>query len=226
MGLEFVGNVIPLHPESASRGALSVHVSPGQALFWEGDEARQMFRIDAGVIRSVNFSAEGERQVTGFFFPGDVIGVPLGECRRYTAEAVTDVRCSTRAVERWTEELRCTPDLEDTLFGTIRAELEASYMRSLLLGRRGALDRTCSFLADICTRPGDGEWTVLPMPQTDIAAYLALTPETVCRAFRKLKEIGAVRIEKHDCIRIVDPGRILSLATRQGVTAIFNTPSR
>ncbi|MGP1281386.1 MAG: helix-turn-helix domain-containing protein [Parasphingopyxis sp.] len=210
---EFAGNVIPLHREPTCRRTLAVHVSPGQALFWEGDEARQLFRIEAGVVRSVNFSSEGERQVTGFFFPGDVIGVPLGGRCRYTAEAVTEVRYSTQGVECWTEELRCTQNLDDTLFGTVRSELEASYTRSLLLGRQGALARMCSFLADVCARLGHGDETVLPMPQTDIAAYLALTPETVCRSFRKLKDIGAVRIEKHDCIRVVDPGRIMGLAS-------------
>ncbi|MEO1168180.1 MAG: helix-turn-helix domain-containing protein [Pseudomonadota bacterium] len=213
MGLEFAENVVPLRPEPGGHTALSVHISPGQALFWEGDEARQLFRIESGVIRGVNFSTEGERQVTGFFFPGDVIGVPQGGCCRYTAEAVTDVRYSTKAVECWTEELRCTANPGETVFGTIGPELEASYMRSLLIGRQGALARISSFLVYVCAQLDACDEAVLPMPQTDIAAYLALTPETVCRAFRTLKEIGAVRIEKHDCIRIVDLGRIDGLAT-------------
>jgi CRP-like cAMP-binding protein len=213
MRLGISDNVVPLHGDFPDQRLHMTQLTPGQTLFWEGDEANQLFRIESGVVRSVNFSAEGERQVTGFFFPGDVIGLPRGHDYRYTAEAVTEVSYSTQPLKGWSEEMRCTRDLNDALFGTVQPELEAGYMRSLLLGRQGALVRMCSFLADVCARIGNGEETVLPMPQTDIAAYLAMTPETVCRTFRKLKDIGTVRIEKHDCIRILEPGRIAQLAS-------------
>ncbi|MGP1354819.1 MAG: Crp/Fnr family transcriptional regulator [Parasphingopyxis sp.] len=213
MGLELAENVIPFRPEPADSRILSTHVPFGHALFWEGEEARQLFKIEAGVVRGVNFSAEGERQVTGFFFAGDVIGLPSGGQYRYTAEAVTDVRYSTKAVDCWTEELRRTAHPDETVFGAIGPELEASYMRSLLIGQQGALARISAFLAYVCGQLDEREDAILPMPQTDIAAYLSLTPETVCRAFRTLKETGAVRIEKHDRIRIVDLARITSLAT-------------
>lgn len=213
MRLGFTDNVVPFHPDFPVQRSPSTYLASGQPLFWEGDEANQLFKIETGVVRSVNFSAEGERQVTGFFFPGDVIGLPRGHDYRYTAEAVTEVSYSTQPLKRWSEELRCSRDFKDALFDTVQPELEAGYVRSLLLGRQGALARMCSFLTDVCARMGGGEETVLPMPQTDIAAYLAMTPETVCRAFRKLKEIGAVRIEKHDCIRILEPGRIAQLAS-------------
>lgn len=205
-------NVVPLHPVFPEQRSLSVQLAPGQALFWEGDEAKQLFRIEAGVVRSVSFSAEGERQVTGFFFPGDVIGLPRDRDYRYTAEAVTKTSYSAQTLQGWSEELRCRRDFADALFSAVQPELEAGHARSLLLGRQGALVRMCSFLTDVCARMGDHEETVLPMPQTDIAAYLAMTPETVCRTFRKLKDIGTVRIEKHDCIRILEPGRIALLA--------------
>lgn len=205
-------NVVPLHPDVPEQRPLSAQLAPGQALFWEGDEAKRLFRIETGVVRSVSFSAEGERQVTGFFFPGDVIGLPSDRHYRYTAEAVTKASYAARTLKGWSEELRCSRDFGDALFDAVQPELAAGHARSLLLGRQGALVRMCSFLADMCARMGEDGETVLPMPQTDIAAYLAMTPETVCRTFRKLKDIGTVRIEKHDRIRILEPRRIALLA--------------
>ncbi|NNC71471.1 MAG: Crp/Fnr family transcriptional regulator [Sphingomonadaceae bacterium] len=196
--------------EPASSHAL---LHSGQTLFWEGDDASKIFRIEAGAIRAVIYGEDGERQLIGFFMGGNEIGMPSHGCYQYTAEAITDVVYSTVPVESWSDRLRSARALDKEVFGALECELDSCRVRSQLLSRQGALTRICAFLSGLCQRLGSDEAFTVPMPQIDIAAYLALTPETVCRAIRKLKDIGMIEIDRHDHIRVKDARALVPMMT-------------
>ena len=83
-----------------------------------------------------------------------------------------------------------------------------------MIGRHGLLVRICAFLMVMIDRlPSDGENFVFPLTQSDIAAYLATTPESVCRGFRQLREMGALATPKRDRLRILDREIIESIAS-------------
>jgi CRP-like cAMP-binding protein len=66
----------------------------------------------------------------------------------------------------------------------------------MLLGRQTALERVSSFLLSLkeCMRCGEGEVLEIPMSRQDIADYLGLTIETVCRVLSKLRRSRAIGI--------------------------------
>jgi len=66
----------------------------------------------------------------------------------------------------------------------------------MLLGRQTALERVSSFLLSLKERLGadEGEAMEIPMPRQDMADYLGLTIETVCRVLTKLRRSRAVGI--------------------------------
>ena len=51
-------------------------IDAGQALFQEGDGADHVFTVTSGVIKQYKLLADGRCQVTGFYFAGDLIGLP------------------------------------------------------------------------------------------------------------------------------------------------------
>ena len=53
-------------------------IDAGQALFQEGDGADHVFTVTSGVIKQYKLLADGRCQVTGFYFAGDLIGLPDG----------------------------------------------------------------------------------------------------------------------------------------------------
>jgi CRP-like cAMP-binding protein len=61
--------------------------------------------------------------------------------------------------------------------------------------------------------PSDGASFVFPLTQADIAAYLATTPESVCRGFRLLREMGMIAMPRRDRLRVMDRAAIEATAS-------------
>jgi CRP/FNR family nitrogen fixation transcriptional regulator len=74
----------------------------------------------------------------------------------------------------------------------------------LLLGRMTAPERVASFLLEISDRRNAGRAVELPMSCTDIADYLGLTIETVCRVLSGFKRDGVIAIPTAHRIELSD----------------------
>jgi CRP/FNR family nitrogen fixation transcriptional regulator len=60
-----------------------------------------------------------------------------------------------------------------------------------------ASERVASFLLELSERNDDEKHVELPMCRCDIADYLGLTVETVCRALSDLKRRGIISISSN-----------------------------
>lgn len=186
----------------------------GEVLFLEGEPNEHVYELRQGVARGVSISREGHRQITAFFFPGDQIGLPLAESYRFTAEAVTDLLYVRHSRSRWNEALIRSCREEGRLLPSICAELDPIFRRGIIVGRNGILTRVCAFLVSIVDRlPSVGGVLLLPLPQVDIAAYLATSPETVSRSFRQLREMGIIAMSRHAGLVIRDRQRLEAIAS-------------
>ncbi|MGE3692869.1 MAG: helix-turn-helix domain-containing protein, partial [Novosphingobium sp.] len=54
---------------------------------------------------------------------------------------------------------------------------------------------------------------LFPFPQVDIAAYLATAPESVCRGFRQLREMGVIAMPRRDRLIVRQRGRLEAIAS-------------
>lgn len=70
--------------------AARVIAAPDRVISQDGAAERRCFRVTEGIVRLVQFYADGNRQVTRFAFPGDYFGLSRAE-RELTAEAVSQV---------------------------------------------------------------------------------------------------------------------------------------
>ena len=168
---------------------------PGAALFWEGDEAGQIFDVLEGVLRVYRIMSDGRRAVIGFVYPGDVMGVSFQNRYLYTAEAVTEVRVRRFARGRFFATINDSPVLQPQLFAILCDETSAAQDQMLLLGRKNAEERVVSFLLAIHRKRGGGAEIELPMTRQDMADYLGLTIETVSRTFTQLAQSGTIALE-------------------------------
>jgi CRP-like cAMP-binding protein len=177
----------------------------GQTLFWEGDECTHIFELHSGIVRGVSISEEGERQVTAFFFAGDQIGIPVTSTYRYSAELVTPVTYIRHARGRWCEEMVDSFRRGERLLQSIGAEQDSVFRRGMLIGRSSALSRVAAFLMQIIDRLDPCSASLhFPLPQIDIASYLALTPETVCRSLKKLRRMGGIEMSARGRLIVMD----------------------
>ena len=96
------------------------------SLLWP-DAARfvpaAFYSLVSGVVRTTRLLSDGRRQVGDFYYPGDVIGLEVGETYRFSAEALTD--CVVRVVKRSSlGALSGQDNLDRALWEATRRELE------------------------------------------------------------------------------------------------------
>lgn len=187
----------------------------GEVLFLEDEPCRFVYELRRGIARGISVSFEGERQLTAFFFPGDQIGLPVADRYRFTAEAVTDLLFVRHSRERWNEALIRSCREQGRLLPSICSEQDPIFRRGIIIGRHGIIVRLSAFLITIVDRlPVDTSGAMeLPLPQVDIADYLATSPESVCRALRQLREQHVIAMPQRNRLRVLDRVRLEALAS-------------
>lgn len=167
------------------RVGLKMTFAKGEEIFGQDEDADMIHSLISGVVRTTRLLSDGRRQVGDFYYPGDIIGLEVGEAYRFSAEALTD--CVVRVVKRSSLSALAGQDtLDRALWEATRRELERTQEHLLMLGRKSACEKVASFLMDIAQRDGTDDVS-LPMGRQDMADYLGLTIETVSRMVTQLQ---------------------------------------
>lgn len=204
--------------ENANGGGSGIKttVQPKQMVFYEGDPAEFVYEVLEGTVKLYKLLSDGRRQITGFFFPGDLIGVGLYDEHTHSAEAITEVTLRKISKTRLTEAMSQNPVIGRHIFGLAADELAAAQDQLLLLGRKSPVEKVASFLLKLSERNGErGEAATpiyLPMARSDIADYLGLTTETVSRTFSRLRRERAIRLLENHLVDLIDLDRLESYA--------------
>lgn len=198
-----------------------ITLSPGQTLFFEGDEVQRVFMISEGALKLFALLGDGRRQVTGFMFPGDFLGISIEDEHAFSAEALEQVELWSFSRKRFGEFCERHPQVERELFHLAAHELAAAQQQMVLLGRKNAAERLASFLLSLLCRrerlTGQEESVVaLPMNRLDIADYLGLTKETVSRMIAQLRDKRLIRLASQNRVEILDREGMSDLAAGFG----------
>lgn len=204
-----------------------VRITPRQILFQEGDDADNVYNILSGVLKLYKLLPDGRRQITGFVYAGDFLGIASIGIHSYSAEAVTEVSLCRFPRRRLYQLFDRYPALQSRLLGIATDELTAAQDQMLLLGRKTAAEKLSSFLLSLAHRmapPGANdanhehhdddiaEPVPVPMNRSDIADYLGLTVETVSRTLSRFKKAGHIAITDAHHITIVAPDTLRDMA--------------
>ena len=188
----------------------------GDTLIEEGDDATHVFTVTSGSMKIYKLLPDGRRQVTGFLFQGDFLGLAFDEAYTYSAEALTDTTVCRFARSSFENFVESRPAMEHRLRVMTSNELAAAQDQMLLLGRKTAQERVASFLLTLVRRQErlghDGKAIRLTMTRNDIADYLGLTIETVSRTFTVLRRQGIIEFDRSTLIRIPDRSCLAMLA--------------
>ena len=193
---------------------VTIRFERNETIFSEGDEAGYSYKVVSGAIRLCKHLANGRRQIASFFFPGDYCGFLQMKEHCFTAEAAADtvVLCyEQRQVERLCDE---NPEVRKQLIGMIGTKFADMRDHVVMLGRQTARARVASFLAYLVHRAGaaEGSTVELPMGRQDIADYLGLTIETVCRVLSQMKRSRLINLPTLYQFVVADMGRLHAVA--------------
>lgn len=165
-----------------------VHFSRNETIFNEGDESRFTYRVLSGAVRLCKVLPDGRRQIADFALTGDFFGLEAKPEHALTAEALGEVavvRYSKKQLDQLSDE---KPEFRNALIATLRQSLWSAQHHLIMLGRQTATERVVSFILQLSERANNAATIDLPMCRQDIADYLGLTIETVCRILTHLKK--------------------------------------
>lgn len=187
-----------------------------ETVFYEADPCENFYEVVRGVIGLYKLTPDGRRQVVGFAYPGQLLGLGFQAEYAYTAEVVSEAtvcRYPRKKLERIMEEC---PSLGRRLLAMTASDLVAAHDQMLLLGRKTAPEKLVTFLLRLSgmnEKRGEDPCKVhLPMKRGDIADYLGLTTETVSRLFSRLKRARIIDLRQTNHVVLRDMERMREIA--------------
>jgi CRP/FNR family nitrogen fixation transcriptional regulator len=181
----------------------SVHnFTQDHEIYSEGASADYFYKVVSGVVRTCKFLVDGRRQIDAFHIPGDVFGLESAQEYRLSAEAVTD--CTVVAFRKSKLESLAASDrsVSQELLAFAMDSMIRAQEHSLLLGRRGAVEKVAGFLLDWSEKSASQGTVSLAMTRQDIADYLGLTIETVSRTLSQLERDSVIELPSARQIRV------------------------
>ncbi len=198
---------------------ISSHLTkrPKQIIYSEGDSADYLYNIREGCVRISKMLADGRRQIIGFLFPGDFFGLDDQNGYSYSAEAITEIDLCRMPRKKILEKFVQIPKLGHKVLDITRSELQNTQDQMLLLGRKKAKEKLCSFVLAMAKKTSQIDnipqsSVFLPMSRSDIADYLGLTIETVSRQFTILSKDGIISFDGNPNVTILNAKQMTLIA--------------
>jgi len=181
----------------------------GDHLYRQADEFSAVFAVRSGSFKSYSLSSNGNSRVTGFYLPGEIIGMDGISGKSFTNSTVALEHASICEIpfsqlEKLSQEL---PNLQHHFFAIMGNEISKDQELHTLLSSYTAEERTASFLIGLSTRYARASLSpfrfLLPMTRTDIGEYLGLTIETVSRILSALQRKKLIAVSNKE-VEILD----------------------
>lgn len=190
-------------------------LEPHSYLFDQYSEARGVYVLEQGVIMIERSSAAGRRQILGFSYPGDFVGLTHNDFFEYSVQSLTKAKVREFPIREFSRASDMSPELKANVNRIGGGVFSHTIDQVFALGQKRAHERVCYLLLEIRNRRfGPDENTVeLAMTRQDIADYLGLTMETVSRAIRRLKSDGIIAIKDNQTVKLIDPDEVARLGS-------------
>lgn len=162
-------------------------VCRGERLFQSANPFHSIFIVHSGSIKTYVESSDGEQQITGFYFPGDIIGIDAFDTgyHQTSAETLETSSFCEISVKKFESLVREIPMLQHQFFCHISRQITQQQQLILLLGKMNSKRRLATFLLEMSDHmqiQGCSSQDInLSMSRHDIANYLGLAIETVSR---------------------------------------------
>lgn len=189
----------------------------GTFLYREGDDFQSVFAVRSGTLKAFRTTDDGREQVTGFYFPGEIVGMDgisknlhASSARALETSAVCEIPFAS--LEKLSAIM---PRLQRHFFQLMSSEITADQLLITLLSKNSAEERVAALMLSISSRNARRKLSAtrfrLPMSRVDIGNYLGLTVETVSRVFSRMQKLELLEVDNKE-IQILDLEGVRSLA--------------
>ncbi len=187
-------------------------------VFEEHQSADAVYQVITGAVIITRAVSGGPRQVIEVVGPGGLLGVVSGT--HYGCRAETMTRTLLRRITRRTIERSAA--LQRVIGQALARKLEKLHAETSMRTRMSSTECVAALILSLPSAERDpaGDQAGqddrrLAMPQSDMASYLGLAIETVCRAMTNLKRMGAIETSGRETITILDPKALARLSSAE-----------
>lgn len=173
----------------------------GDTLIHTGDTFRSLFAVRTGSFKSFVTNEDGEEQITGFHFPGDIIGFDAlrEKCHPSYTQALETAMVCELPYETLDEMSVQFPKLRHQIMNFMSAEIKQDHDMMMLLNKRTAEERLMYFISHLSQRFDERGFSNkefhLTMTRNEIGNYLGLTIETISRLLSRFQKEGIIKVD-------------------------------
>ncbi len=203
----------PLMVERLIASAAARTLREHEVVFRQDDPATAFFIVTNGWVKLYRMTIAGDEAVIQVFAKGDSFAEAAaltGDPYLGTAEAVSDARIVRIPADHVVKCFRGMPEIALAMIASTSQHMHNLAQQVEQLKAQTGVQRVAEFLAALCPL-GSGKCTIaLPYDKALIAGRLGLKPESLSRAFAKLRSVGVDVRASHVVVR--DPQRLHRLA--------------
>lgn len=193
----------------------------GEHIFVQGDTAHFIHIVAAGWVKLYRIAPNGAEAVVGVMTRGRSFGEPIAlrrESYPVSAAASTDCRVIAVPARDFLRLLQDHPEAMISILAATFAHLKSLVEQIEQLKARSGAQRVAEFLLDLCPEGAESANVTLPYDKVLIAGRLGLKPESLSRAFARLRDHG-VAINQSDAA-IASVSRLRDLAEAEQASAL------
>jgi len=175
----------------------------GAMIFLQGDPATSVYIVLEGWVKLFRISPNGAEAVVGVFTRGRSFGEAAafrGDVYPVASEAVTDCKLLQVRASFILEMMKLRPELCTAMLASTYRHLQALVSQVEQLKAHTGAQRVAEFLLGLCPVEEGACAVTLPYDKILIAGRLGMKPESLSRAFSRLREAGVMVKQNHAAI--------------------------
>lgn len=202
-----------------------------QHLFRAGDPCDILYVVRSGAVKTMETTDEGQERITGFYLPGEILGLDGIESRRHRSTAVSLETSSVCPMpyHRLMALCRDLKGLQELVWSLMSHEIGSKQRQLLALSTKDAEGRVASFLLSLSERMHRMGYSAtqfhLSMGRHEIGEFLGLNLETVSRVFTRFHNAGLIERDGRS-IKLLDTGGLHARSAGQANNSIADEPAR
>lgn len=178
----------------------------GTTIFLQGEPADCIYIVLGGWVKLFRISQNGAEAVVGVFTKGRSFGEAAAfqsDVYPVAAEAVTDCRVMPVRASLFLSMMKSRPELCMAMLASTFKHLHSLVAQVEQLKAQTGAQRVAEFLLELCPVAEGACAVTLPYDKVLIAGRLGMKPESLSRAFARLRELGVHVNQNHAAVSSV-----------------------
>jgi len=179
----------------------------GETIFLHGEPADHIYIVIKGWVKLYRIAPNGAEAIVGVFTAGHSFGEALAlhrEVYPVAAESVTDSHVLSLPTSILTDLIESDPEIAVSMLAATFQHLHSIVLQLEQMKAFSGAQRVAEFLVELCPVSKGACTVTLPYDKSLIAGRLGMKPESLSRAFAKLRKLGVKVRRCHAAISDVE----------------------